>query len=459
MNFKVSFIALFLIVITFVGVPHEVEAGEIWASSTVNFSSIVDFGEAVPVGILSFDFYLPTSGYVRFFIQENDYSAGHLDLCFESDGDIRLYNFGCTTLLTEVDVDGTGKSFKLDFNNGDILLTIDDNVVSGASLSNYVIGFRKLAFYKYGGGDNALIVNGLLVDDEIIENYTLEYHLDSLDEEYAIDDIGCYATEEVSVCAISEPVYAVVIQSTSTSLITPWKYEFEMSDIDGNQLSPPELYAKTTVYLGLNTYYNSNPVIFPSKEKNVYFLNVCVGDTLDFPLIFGWAGTTSICKPMYIGQGYDTETLTALLTGLGKIASTTQVSSATIWEENGCDDIGLDIFKGIKCSFIWAFSPDKESISKFNEAKNSILTIYPIGYATLIFTDVTSSLTASSTNAFDKDIDVKKFFGKTGGTTTISVANLTSELGFVQPIIDYINLFAWSLFVGWLLWWGLTRKL
>jgi hypothetical protein len=130
------------------------------------------------------------------------------------------------------------------------------------------------------------------------------------------------------------------------------------------------------------------------------------------------------------------------------------------WTENGCDDLGItDVFKGVKCAFIWGFSPNVASINKFNEAKNSVLTLYPIGYATLILTDVRTAFNSTSTTAFDRDIDVKKFFGQTGGTTTISVSNLTSELGMVEPIINYGEIILWSLFVGWLLVWGLTRKL
>lgn len=294
--------------------------------------------------------------------------------------------------------------------------------------------------------------------------FQLSYYFGLINEDWTEEDVGC-DTNAKEYCGFATSSYAFVIQGNATSSVNAWKYEYQMYDVDGVVIEPQGAYGKSTTYPYAQSIARSDPLIFPTQDKKVYLLNVCVGYQYDFPLAFGFAGTESICKSQFIGNGYTDEELGNLLFQLGKITSTSTVVTGEpdvidVWNQNECSDIGItEVFKGVKCALIWAFSPSQESLQKFNQAKTSVLTLYPIGYATLILSDVNTAFTSTSTTAFDKDIDVKKFFGQTGGTTTISVSNLTSELGMVEPIINYGEIVLWTLFVGWLLVWGLTRKL
>jgi hypothetical protein len=181
----------------------------------------------------------------------------------------------------------------------------------------------------------------------------------------------------------------------------------------------------------------------------------------------GFVGSNTDCAFAVIGYDLSTASTTELAQATGLLAPRPldgyvpqEGGKTSLWLTNGCDSIGItEPFKAIKCALIWAFEPSDSSINSFHTAKDSVLTVYPIGYATLILSDVRSAFTSTSTASLDKDIDVKKFFGQSGGTTTISVANLTSELGLVEPIIKYFETIAWLLFTAWLLYWGLTRKL
>lgn len=425
MNFKVSFIALFIALIAFVGVPHEVEAYD-----TCSFSGAPYYE---PVTVPCTFAGKTHDSYVTFTIE----GTGYFTWLFSLEN-VDIFVGLSTTTAT---------SNQTDYNK-----------------------FGSFFYNGSGGGETANMswANNELIDFSdnldltLVNLFELEFYLSAFDENNVSENTGCVTSENLATaCAIPTPVYGVVIQSTSSSPYTPWKYEFLMTDIDENVIEPQGAYSKLFLYDILTTRYNSNPIVFPTMEKGAYTLDVCVSDTAYYYLVFGWTNhdTNGICKRMWIGNGYTSEEFLLLLSNLGKISSSTIVTSASLWDSNGCDDIGLDIFKGVKCAFIWAFEPNKESINKFNQAKESVLTTYPIGYATLILSDVTSAFTSTSTSAFDKDIDVKKFFGQTGGTTTISVSALTSKMGMVQPIIDYFNLILWFGFVGWLLWWGLTRKL
>lgn len=319
----------------------------------------------------------------------------------------------------------------------------------------------------YGEGYDVWKFDDLQISDIDLSggSYALDLYLGVLSETWFAEDIGCHAVNgEDIACTVDTPSYAMAIQSTSTSLVPNWKFEYELSDFDGNPLySTIEKslnYSRATLYNSEGTDYRTDTIIFPTMDKKAYLLKVCVGSNLSFPIALGEEGTDSICSNIYFGNGYTEEEFNALLVALGKVATSYKKDSSDVWIENGCNDIGLtEVFKGVKCALIYAFSPSDDSLSQFTETKNLMLSVYPIGYATLILSDVRNTLTSTSTSAFDKDIDVKKFFGKSGGTTTISVSNLTSKMGMVQPIIDFIDLLFWIAFVIWLLWWGLTRKL
>jgi hypothetical protein len=370
--------------------------------------------------------------------------------------------------------------FRLNSTTGTIQYRLNSSGWSNTvSVDNYDLYFGKIQWQS-----NALFGTSIYYEDDDIDTYRIDdlvvsdfdsenlfdlnYTIGLVNEDWTEENVGCDINVK-EYCGIATTSYAIAIQGQATSTVPLWKYEYELSDIDGVALEPQGAFSKSTIYPLAQSIVRTDPVIFPDTDKRIYLLRVCIGYQYDYPLAFGSIGTMSVCKHQWIGNGYTDDLLGQMLVSLGKIASTTGTGSGsgvdlwnsqTAWETNGCDDIGItDVFKGVKCALIWAFAPSQDSLQKFNEAKNSVLTLYPIGYATLILADVNNAFTSTSTTAFDKDIDVKKFFGQTGGTTTISVSNLTSELGMVEPIINYGEMILWTLFVGWLLVWGLTRKL
>lgn len=303
--------------------------------------------------------------------------------------------------------------------------------------------------------------------DDVFE---LNYSIGLVNEDWTEQEVGCDVTQK-AYCGIATTSYAMALTIFATSTVAPWKYEYQMFDIDGNILEPQTAFALARSFSITGSVTDTHAIIFPDTRKRVYLLKVCTAEQYDFPIAFGIGDTSAICVNQWIGNGFTDESLGNLLLTLGKITSTstptgmggsgvTLWNSGTAWESNGCEDIGLtDVFKGVKCAMIWAFSPTDESIQKFLRAKETMLTIYPIGYGTIIMRDITTAFSTSTPNVFTQEIPVKELFGLEGGTTTIDMQVMLGQTGFINEFVDFIEVFFWLVFVGWLLMFSLTRKL
>lgn len=146
-----------------------------------------------------------------------------------------------------------------------------------------------------------------------------------------------------------------------------------------------------------------------------------------------------------------------LLQSFGGALASTQ---STAWAQAGCDDIGItDVFKGVKCAFIWAFYPSQNSYTAFTDVIDKMLYIPPVGYATLSFDVLADGLSATTSPFFMPTY-------ATTGTGTIAFVPVdvagfwSTPIGVVlEPVNDFWTLFCMLLFALWAIWFGYTRKL
>jgi len=291
--------------------------------------------------------------------------------------------------------------------------------------------------------------------------FSLDFYFSAIDETYAVQDVGCYNTASIFSCAFSTSTYAIAIQATTSSLfVEPWKYEYLMTFLKGVPIEPQSAYSKSTQYGSIGFDARTDPIVLPDKEKRVYVLRICNSPINLFPIMFGDT-SESLCYTVYLGNGYESAELDSLLFDMGILSSTTQASIDTVWNDNECSDIGLtDVFKAFKCGMIWAFSPSQDSLQAFSATKTKILQVYPIGYATLILSDLASSTNSTSTAYFDKDINFGRWFGVSStASTTISTSALLVHTDMGSTLFDMISILMWIGFVTWLLVYALTRTL
>lgn len=417
MNFKVSFIALFIALIAFVGVPREVYA----YTNCIAYNSSTNPNPTLPCSIGAYDYD---------------------SMAVEAGVNSFVYNYDKMVL-----VDNT-TSWQL-LKDTDWVVQDSQLWISGAWHTEYdTLSFAKSSALFFGVGANPPEPSIFFISSNLL----------LYDEESTIYYPDCSSDSDVTqtTCA-SEFLYeGFILESEWTSLQDEYQIEFYVLDLDGNIYEPSQFYSG--VFFGTSSVGEyADTFDFPIQDATSSILvKICINDRYSSALAYWGQEMTARCSNIFFGNGMATTTLSSFITGIPN----TDGDSVTNWYDMDCEEIGiLDIKKGVQCGLLWAFKPSSESLDKFNQAKTSVLTTYPIGYATLILTDVTSAFNSTSTVAFDRDIDVKKFFGQSGGTTTISVSALTSKMGMVQPIIDYFNVIMWTLFVAWLLWWGLTRKL
>jgi len=334
-----------------------------------------------------------------------------------------------------------------------------------------VINQRVSSRYENGVLTNQTPTNNLYIRSQaetwgVSANggFGLEFYLSIIDRSYAIEDVGCVSEDYVTSCAIATSTYAIAIQATtSSSLIFPWKYEYLLTYLDRQPIEPQTAYSKSTLYNSLGSDRRTDALIFPNQDKAVYRLLVCDADTAVFPLAFGNVAG-SYCKNMFIGNGYTSSELSTMLSSMGVLTVMPvqgRIDIATVWEENGCSELGLtDVFPAIKCAFIWAFEPSQVATQSFYAVSDRLLTVFPIGYATLIYEELASSTTSTSTAIFDRGINFGKWFGVEGtATTTFSSTALLSEMSMVDKIVDFLSLLMWGGFVILLLIFGFTRTL
>lgn len=235
--------------------------------------------------------------------------------------------------------------------------------------------------------------------------------------------------------------------SGAVTLVEPAKVELYFRDIDGTLKDSISL-----IYDHAGTYIYDQMFVW-SMSKESYKISACI---------------TAIDGSAYLDNGF----CVTSLWGNGAIpfdptddwpnenGNFGTSTKETIWTKEGCNDLKItDVFKGMKCAMIWAFSPEDKAYEDFRSTKDMLLMIYPLGYGTIIFKDITNAFSTTSTKSFDKTIEVGKYFGRHGGTTTISMEHLLSKTSFAFPVVRLVDTFLWLVFGGWLLMFTLYRKL
>jgi hypothetical protein len=290
------------------------------------------------------------------------------------------------------------------------------------------------------------------------DDYFIEFHIYSADEFNNIDlDTDCYTNSDMGLttCSIIPNQSQFIYVATTTSLVEPYRFDFYVLDEAGVTYEPVAFYSYATTYTTAGEEHFYDGFQFPNGyATSTYHLKACVGDLFSSPLVYIGLDTTSICADMLVGNGFTDDELNS------RAGLTSGNNLDTSWVDMNCDDVGiLDVKKGVQCALIWAVVPQEDSLNRFREVKNNMLTIFPIGYATHIYNDLSSSLSSTSTDYFDRDIDVYKLFGKSGGTTTIDFDDMLQYKDFGSELFDFIELLMWFIFVVWLMMWGITREL
>jgi len=227
----------------------------------------------------------------------------------------------------------------------------------------------------------------------------------------------------------------------------------KMSDYNGNIL-----YESTSYPLAVGVeHYITGIIPFGTYlhdlygEKAMYKYDICqigIGDEYNDAVQF--------CIRFNIGWNMTENETENFLDTLGKRSISEYVADEcqfNTWEDY------INVYKGLKCGLIWAFIPESEDLAKFYEVKDDMLLMYPIGYATFIYKDVSTAFTSTSTAFFDKEIEIGRWFGRTGGTTTIEMDNLLKYRTMYAKIEELFATIMWTLFAFGLLMWGITRKL
>lgn len=339
---------------------------------------------------------------------------------------------------------------------------LNDSAYSRADSDGYDI-IRGIIFTGTYDGENNIYLDNLSISSyDPTSFFQLDYTLSAVDEDWTQEDIGC-DVDAKAYCAIATSTYAMAIQGEATSTIDNWKYEYLMTEADFSPIEPQSAYNKTYFYTLAGSIITTDAIIFPDKNKSIYLLQVCLAPSDEFPLILG--GVHSLCKNQYIGNGYESDELRGVLISLGLISSSTNSvidnpSAITLWGELDCDNIGItDIKKGLQCALIWAFDPPQSSIARFNTLKDNILSLYPIGYATLVISDFNDAIGTTTTEYFDSEIPIGELFGQEGGTTTIDFDNMLEYKDIGAPVFDWVEFIMWFGFVIWLIMWGTSRTL
>lgn len=280
-----------------------------------------------------------------------------------------------------------------------------------------------------------------------------------------------YAVEDIE---YAPPITISGVSTGKTSDFLDGEYVLEESLLDTNMQL---VYSRETdISVGVNYNFNNqldmNALLYNEvSDSKLYTYRICqkskrAQDLVDEGLVvLEIVGATSdkICVDINIGWNMTAEQAGDLLENLKRERTDGGKIDKDKWWLDNCTyetwNDYLNVFKSGKCAIFWAFAPDEESIDTLLEVRDNILYTVPIGYATHTYNDLKEALVSTSTEAFDKEIEVARIFGETGGTTTIEVSNLLKYRYMWQPIEDFFDTVMYILLVLGLLYWGLKQRL
>lgn len=291
---------------------------------------------------------------------------------------------------------------------------------------------------------------------------------------------GGIGSLDESICTyavpVSENIDHVDVYGISTGyrdIFTTGKYVLRetVTDFDGNLLFEFEsLPVNTGIQKEVNSIIPFGTFLYSKyNEKKVYTYKVCQVEDIDYS---GFDYDVAIntgqdpytieprCVTFYIGWNLtDEQTRNMVIDEIGT------GETPGDWYELNCNyslwTVGdyANVLKGVRCALVWAVTPSQNSIQKFYNLRDNILYTVPLGYATWIYNDIKTAVQSTSTDAFNKEIETGKLFGKDGGTTTIEVDNLLRYSYMWEPIERFFNTLMYILFALGLLYWGLRQRL
>lgn len=138
---------------------------------------------------------------------------------------------------------------------------------------------------------------------------------------------------------------------------------------------------------------------------------------------------------------------------------TASTTSQTAWEEMGCNDLDItDVFLGVKCALVWAFVPAQQSVESFQEARNTVLSVYPIGYATHMYLDISEAF-STTTTLMDRSVNIGAWFGRPTTTVQLEFDTLTQYVHILDPLFKLFDNILWFIFTIWFLKWAYSRRM
>lgn len=275
----------------------------------------------------------------------------------------------------------------------------------------------------------------------------------TLGSEYAVS--GGYLSLYTPCAGDEGTITSCVTATSSTTTVSgvfsadePYQVNIKVTSVDGWDTYDSVTYAGDTALL---TSFTDD---FDVSSTTAYGVTAC----LERAGVMTWEVAGTRCVTLRVGNGISETQLTSYLNEKGMFVEPPALD--TVWSQNGCDDIGItDVKKGVVCAGIFLFYPNRQTLDDFLSAAANVAHIYPIGYGAVIAEEFLNARTATST-IWDKDINVGAWFGVATSTISVDVTSaVTGENTWWQPLVDKVDFFLWAAFVGWLLFWGLTRKL
>jgi len=286
--------------------------------------------------------------------------------------------------------------------------------------------------------------------------YFTDIHIQSgtgiVDGEYIVTFAPCSTdTRDNSQCERTEDFAEFMTYDANINTVEPYrKLEVFIENTTGQILDSFAYYYDEAGYYNINTEL---AILYGSSTNAVYIIRSCLLPADAFALFT----PGNACTTMVYGNGTTTEGYISWWSQRNPNATSSALSA---YEELTCGDLSItEVGKAFRCALLWAFEPSQTSLDKFGRTKDVIMHTYPLGYATIMWTDVASSLNSTSTSAMDKAIDVGRIFGQPGATVTVAFLDLTKYMTMGQPIFDIIETIMWIFFLLWFFNWAFSRNM